>query len=201
MIDLSSITLCAVSSIKIEETISAINACKKYCNFKNIIFFSDQDVPYGQKINKINNIQDYNSFILNTLPDHISQEDYVLTIQWDGFIVNHESWSNDFLNYDYIGAPWPWINNICGNGGFCLKSKRFFQIQKQILVNYENKNNHPEDLLLCYHLRSKFIKFGCKYAPPEIAYKFAIEYKNPNYDIDKPFGFHDLRVNPQYKLL
>ena len=74
--------------------------------------------------------------------------DFVLIIQDDGHIVNPHLWDNEFLNYDYIGAPWPnnkkWknrfskydekvssniirnfnLNNI-GNGGFSLRSKNF----------------------------------------------------------------------------
>lgn len=200
IIDLSKITLCAISSVKIPETIKAIEICKKYCAFKDIIFFSDQDVPYGKKISQLSSIQDYNNFVLFKLPNLVDSE-FILTIHWDGFIINPDSWINEFYNYDYIGAPWRWIGNICGNGGFCLKSKKFLEAQKEIISSNNIPNNAAEDLVLCYYLRQQFIQKKCVYAPPEIAYKFSTETIDPNFFTQKPFGFHDFKYHPQYRLL
>ena len=33
--------------------------------------------------------------------------DHFLLIQWDGHAVNAAAWTDEFLAYDYIGAPWP----------------------------------------------------------------------------------------------
>ena len=32
--------------------------------------------------------------------------DFVLKVEFDSCIVNPFAWSDDFFNYDYIGAPW-----------------------------------------------------------------------------------------------
>ena len=31
----------------------------------------------------------------------------MLIVQDDGFIINKNLWDEEFLSYDYIGAPWP----------------------------------------------------------------------------------------------
>lgn len=204
MIDLSRITLCAVSSVKIPETIKSLEICQKECLFNNVIFFSDKDVPHRYKIPTICNIQEYNSFILHKLPELILplMSDFLLTVHWDGFIVNPNSWTNSFYEYDYVGAPWPWYNNQCGNGGFCLKSKKFISLQMDIVSN-KIKTNVNEDIILSIAFRKRFIKSGCKYADPEIAYAFSTEYpsRNDKYKFEKPFGFHNFKYNPKYKQL
>lgn len=57
---------------------------------------------------------------------------HALLMEWDAGINDVSMWSDDFLNYDYIGAPWdepggkpvsPTNQNV-GNGGFALMSKR-----------------------------------------------------------------------------
>jgi len=195
VIDLTNTTLVVVGSTRVQENLKAIEICEKYCNFYKTIFFSDQDVPNKFAIPKMNSIREYDNFIVKQLPKHI-ESDFALTIHWDGFIVNPDAWTNDFFEYDYIGAPWPWWNHICGNGGFCLKSKKFFDTQK-VLFNESYVVDDPDDVDLCIKNRQNFISLGCLYAPPQIAYQFSTEYGG--YDNYKSFGFHDFKINPQFK--
>ena len=114
------------------------------------------------------------------------------------YITDHiidESWTNEFLEYDYIGAPWPWYDHKAGNGGFCLKSSKFMRLQKQICRNHKTKHNEDEEL--CIVLRSIFEGYDCKYAHKELAYLFSTEVG----DIEKnrSFGFHDFKYHPQLK--
>jgi hypothetical protein len=37
--------------------------------------------------------------------------EFAILVHEDGFIVNPECWSDEFLKYDYIGAPWPIPND------------------------------------------------------------------------------------------
>lgn len=72
---------------------------------------------------------------------------YVLIIQYDGFILNPDAWTDEFLEYDYIGAPW-WYTDDCnvGNGGFSLRSKKLLEI----LANDDSiLETHPEDHHIC----------------------------------------------------
>lgn len=194
MLDLSFITLIAIGSTKINETIAAIKHCESVCKFKETIFFTDAHVENAKKISKMNSIKDYDRFVVKELP-YLLDVDYALTVHWDGFIVNPSAWHTDFLKYDYIGAPWPWFDNKCGNGGFCLKSRKFLETQK-ILTEHIDANQ-PDDVLLCLTLRKQFEKYGCKYAPPDVAYRFSTEHGN--YQIFKSFGFHDFKIHPNFK--
>ena len=201
-LNLNNVTLVAISSVKTEETLAAIQHCLNLCSFNNVVFFTDFDSEYTFKIDRINSITDYNNFVYYELPNKI-YDDFALIIQWDGFIVNPHSWTNKFLEYDYIGAPWPWVNHQCGNGGFSLRSKKFLETQNKLSKIYKLKDDiHQsgnEDVMLCRVLRDEFIKNGCRYSTPEIGYQFATEHGN--YNENKSFGFHRLDFHPQFRLI
>ena len=66
-----------------------------------------------------------------------------LIFQTDSIILkeNKEKIYN-YLEYDYVGAPWPFINNEIGNGGFSLrrKSKMLEIIEKCPYESIDNKS-------------------------------------------------------------
>lgn len=200
MLDLSNISLVAVGSTKIDETLAALDICSSNVIFKDITFYTDAEIKH-QKYNivnipKMNSIRDYDRFIICELPFRTNAE-FCLTIHWDGFIVNTKAWDPIFLKYDYIGAPWPWYKNICGNGGFCLKSRKFLENQKQLISKIQV--NQPDDVILCVTYRNHFLLNDCKFAPPSIAYKFSTEYGD--YSAHNSFGFHDFKYHPIFKEL
>ena len=42
---------------------------------------------------------------------------HVLKIEWDGWIIDASQWTDEFLHYDYIGAPWQYLDDWnVGNG-------------------------------------------------------------------------------------
>jgi hypothetical protein len=72
-------------------------------------------------------------------------------------IVRPELWSNDFLEYDYIGAPWMYSDTSyitdegehvpVGNGGFCLRSKKFLEMPTKLGLKLDHRQgfyNHDE---------------------------------------------------------
>lgn len=196
-LNLKNVTCIAVTSDKIKETIKAIEICQSFCDFHDCFIFTHEKINFKHKIiEPITQKTNYDNFIVKHLPFHI-ESDFCLTIHWDGFIVNPKAWNNEFFNYDYIGSPWPQHGGICGNGGFCLKSRKFLKTQKNLVKNIQV--TQPDDVILCIRLRNWFEYYGCKYAPKDIAYKFASE--EGNYDDHNSFGFHDLNLNPQFKNL
>jgi hypothetical protein len=199
MLELKNILLIAIGSTKIAETQKAIDICLSKSSFKDVIYFTDDSsAKYRYEIDKLNSIKDYDYFVLKKLPFLINNKaDYYLTIHWDGFIVNPKSWDSRFLQYDYIGAPWPWFNYICGNGGFCLKSQKFIETQIELIDELDTSK--PDDVALCISSRQKFIARGCSYAPPEIAFKFSTEAGG--YERFNSFGFHDFKYNLFFKSL
>lgn len=206
MLDLSSkVILLAFGSTKIQETIKAIKHCQKMVAFYDTVYLTDHIVNETNirhvPVRNIPSIKDYQTFIVNESPDLILSSipdtfnGHFLFINWDGFIINSESWTNEFLDYDYVGAPWPWFDYKVGNGGFCLKSSKFIRFQQHICRNH--KVIHNEDVELCIILRSIFEEYNCKYANKELAYCFSTEVG----DIakNKSFGFHDFKYNSQFQ--
>lgn len=194
-INLSNTTLIAATSDKISETLKALKHCMNCCSFYDVKIFTHTPVGLKHKIiKKIESKRDYDNFIIKKLPYEIESE-YCLTIQYDGFIVNPNSWTDEFFDYDYIGAPWPWLEDLVGNGGFCLKSKKFLECQKNIVKDIEI--NNADDVTLSEILRDNFISVGCKYAPSNLAYKFSTEHGS--YEKNQSFGFHDFRLHRMFE--
>lgn len=206
MLKLDNVTLVAVSSIKIEENINALISSSKYIEFNSIKFIS-----HIKPINLSTNIEyieceklDYIGFSRYTFLElwkHINT-DFCLLVHHDGYVINPECWSDDFLNYDYIGAPWPYSNNAyitdtgehvrVGNGGFCLRSKKILKMPTDLGLTLEERQGfYNDDGNFCVYHRDKFINNGIKYAPIDIAARFSYENNiDENKDINKTFGFH-----------
>lgn len=148
-------------------------------------------------------IDQYNNFIVKELSGIIKTE-FVLIIQYDGMAVKSKYWTNDFYNYDYIGAPWPdrfsWIEQgeKVGNGGFSLRSAKLLEALKDdsIIFHNENPRFKNEDAVICQgygeYLKRKH---KIKYAPVELANTFSHEWCNPT---GKTFGFHGVWNTPLY---
>lgn len=210
-INLPNVDLITINTVNPEIGMQVLLKCKEQIDFGNVILFTNKDIKTQDNI-KIIKIQelsyaDYNNFCLKL--KNYSDNDFVLLVQDDGFIINPNLWTDDFLNYDYIGAPWPadtpWsvetskINRI-GNGGFSLRSKKFLEFSNTFdrvlptLVPRFGYFTH-EDLFLCILKYYEAINYGIKYAPLDVAIKFS--YENPcsdlgvyNFNIKNHFGFH-----------
>jgi hypothetical protein len=143
--------------------------------------------------------KDYNRFCVQDILNYVNTE-FVLIFQTDGFILNPHLWEDDFLKYDYIGAPWPDnINSRIGNGGFSLRSKKFLEVSHKLKyidgIGLSGGDCTPEDYLLCRHYYDYLIKAGIKFAPIDVAIKFSFEQSIPEYpdwNNNMSFGFHGL---------
>jgi hypothetical protein len=154
------------------------------------------------KINKLS-YQEYNGFLLNIF-DYWKDDSYLMLCQPDGYPIISKNWTDDFLNYDYIGAPWPFFNhtfrNRVGNGGFSIRSKKYLYTCKKLFNNFPNieKYHMYEDFLCCNIYYDEMLSLGIKFAPIEIASKFSYENIIPerNFDLEYCFGMHDLKNEP-----
>ena len=114
MLNLKNIDLIAISSDKPVETIKSINYSSQGIEFGSIkfithikkedLFDTNTDNIEFLKIEEITSHQEYNDFCL-TLKKYTSN-DFILLIQNDSFVTNLDKWTDEFLEYDYIGAPW-----------------------------------------------------------------------------------------------
>lgn len=128
---------------------------------------------------------DYSRFVLRELPAHVHTP-YVLVSQWDGFVVDGAAWSDEFLEFDYVGAVWDDVPaEVCvGNGGFSLRSRRLLEAGRDPRIT----TLHPEDAVLCRTYRGLLEQeHGVRFAPPALARRFAFENERP---AGPAFGFH-----------
>ena len=130
----------------------------------------------------------YNLFLTSLEFWNLLVGEKILIYQEDSCIFKDNI--DDFLNYDYVGAPWPYTQNdnpLCvGNGGFSLRTKQhMINVINAISINdtqfnsstldYMRKNNltvPPEDVYFTLNM----IKFNIgKVAPYNDAKSFSTE--------------------------
>jgi hypothetical protein len=100
--------------------------------------------------------------------------------QWDGFIRDVSLWDDEFLKYDYIGAPWPSsvlmpgvpVQFNVGNGGFCIRSKKLLDF---VATDSRIINHYLEDVVYAQLNRAYLEMNGFTFAPFELARKFSWE--------------------------
>jgi len=192
MVELKDITLCCVDNRHPELGLNALERTCKEIKFQEVLFFTDSSFNVSSSIENlkiipldhVTSIDAYSHFMLKELNQFIHTS-HVLSIQWDGYVINPQSWQQEFLNYDYIGAPWPFESgNRVGNGGFSLRSKRLLMALQDDRI----KAFHPEDNCICMDHREFLEKeYGIRFPSPELAEKFAYEFAPPR---GNPFGFH-----------
>jgi hypothetical protein len=163
--------------------------------FANVLVFSDNPEKWTNydvvRIPKILSIDDYNFFILEKLVNYITS-DFVLIIQYDGFVLNPELFDSKFFEYDYIGAPWPDGSDFdVGNGGFSLRSKKLLRRVASLSHHYEKQ---PEDVYICKILRPTLEQEGMIFAPRDCAARFSVEFPRVTYST---FGFHGIFNLPE----
>jgi predicted nucleotidyltransferase len=195
-IKLPNVTLISVDCINLERTQKALTISQLGIEFGAVKFLTSfpADDPNAINIPHIGSVEDYNTFCINELYKYVDT-DYVLMVEYDGFILNADSWTDEFLKYDYIGAPisrkasWdesiPWV---VGNSGFCLRSKRFLELSAKLSAEKKIIKHFPEDVAVCVWYKDEFVKEGMTYAPAELAMKFSVQEDYGAYH--KPFGFH-----------
>ncbi|MFA7309068.1 MAG: DUF5672 family protein [Patescibacteria group bacterium] len=204
---LSNVTLLGIDCINIERLQKALDISSLNIEFGEVKLLTSLPTEDSRKVEipHIGSIEDFSKFSICDLYKYVST-DYVLLVQYDGFVLNPDSWNDEFLKYDYIGAPWlvaDWATKnfdfpeellgtwIVGNGGFSLRSKKFLETSSRLAKEGAFKKYHPEDVVMCVWDRDKLEKEGIKFAPVDIAKQFSIEGDDDVYD--KQFGFHSLK--------
>jgi hypothetical protein len=217
MVNLEKVTLVSVTSVNVDRTIKALKHSCKGINFGDVMLLTDKDISVdGIKTIKIEPIDyvGYSHFIIYELYKYINTE-FALIIQDDGFVINPEKWDDNFLEYDYIGAPWPIpsegdnityrdpFGNLMrvGNGGFSLRSKKILSLATELNLEWKPYFGFwNEDGFFCCHNKHLYEERGCVYAPIEVAAKFSIENSIEENKGIETFGFHG-KHNNNYRLI
>jgi len=186
---LPDVTLLAVTDVALSATARALNLSQRRLRFGETLFLSNRPPPPNvtaewRRIPPIGSRSEYSRFMLRNLAAHVATQ-HVLCVQWDGYVLDPDQWDSAFLDYDYIGAPWPhFVDGMrVGNGGFSLRSHRLVEACAELPIG-----NEPEDVAICRTHRPMLEqRFGLRFAPEEVAQRFAYERMTPT---GKEFGFH-----------
>jgi len=147
-------------------------------------------------------LKEYNQFCLAELYRYI-QTSHCLTIQSDSYIANAGAWEDGWLQYDYIGAPWPpghsGTDYRVGNSGFCLRSRTLLETTSALpndsyVWRGKVKPSCRDDVITCVMYRPHLERLGLRFAPVDVAARFAFENPIPEAPtLDGQFGVHEYR--------
>lgn len=195
---LSQVTLVALTNKDFEGHKKAIDKSCEEIEFGGVKLIWDE---------KCNSIDEWNRKIIYDLPKYIDTE-YALLIHADGYVSHPNLWREEFLGYDYIGAPWPLptdghsYRTLSGElvrvgNSVSLRSKKLMdlaaQVPEEMFWNIKDKvGNSNEDGFICCHSREWLEMQGCKFAPLEVAKHFSKEHEILENVGLSTFAFHSL---------
>jgi len=191
MLSLDRVTLCCIDCVNYDLALAALDQCTQKCRFARVLLVTDRAIAFDGvetvRVPTLDSRDAYSRFVIKELGQYIAT-DFVLLIQWDGYVLSGQAWSDEFLGYDYIGARWPWYHDghTVGNGGFSLRSK-------QLLNALRDPHIVPlplEDEAICRTYRIHLeTRHGIRFAPESVADRFSFEASSFS---SVPFGFHGL---------
>lgn len=225
MINIPNVTLVAIDCVDPKGAMASLKYSMRGINFRDVFLFTSDPFVNPEKgiqvwgIDKMDGLSDYSDFVLHLIQKVDS--DYVLIVQSDGFVINPGNWDPKFLEYDYIGSPWPadpaWADkqtaraeihrifpyNRVGNGGFSLRSRKFMEISNRFIT----AGIYGEDCYLCTIHYDYMVKNGIRFAPFDLALRFS--YENPLPEMEYPnrlnpdlhFGFHGRQLNNSEEII
>lgn len=193
MLSLPDVTLLAIDTLNHAGTARVLEHCQSLVRFGDCVVYTDQPLHPAFLKREITarcirmercGLDAVLAYLWYAAAFEINTS-HMLYVHWDSGICNVEAWTGEFMQYDYIGAPWWYGDGLdVGNGGFSLRSKALMQY----LGNHEEMRlRHPEDSAICRRYRPRLEANGFKFAPFKLAQQFSIECVK--YD-GKPFGFH-----------
>jgi len=176
-------------------------------DYGDVVVFSDQRIPgISEEIRWVQvprwpSSKVFGRWMWSDLADHLKTSHFLLT-EWDCWVTNPEMWTDEFLEYDYIGAPWwtPPGNYNVGNG--CgLRSRRLMQYLKDhptefFLADDQEPFQGNDDTTMSIIYRPALERAGFRWADEQLASRLAFEYTRPSLT-SKHFMFHDSFNFPQ----
>ena len=212
-LSLPNVTLAVMTSVDLYGAIHALEYSMRGIEFGDVVLITHRkplslprSIRYSHTA-KLDNIDKFNYKMMYELGDHI-HTDYALIVHADGFVVHPESWQDVFLDYDYIGSPWPLPQNdyayrdakgeiVRVGNSVSIRSKRLMEFPREAGLKWEKMpedDNYNEDTLICCKYRNVFEEAGMRFAPIEVAKYFGHEHMIPEImDVEAPFLFHKWR--------
>lgn len=192
MIDLRQLTLVVVATRGHALTKIAIEDCLRQAEFGAVLIYTDDPARVGIPNAQYFEVPDWDNkkaagqFYYAKAAENV-RTPAGLYLEWDAGIFNPGKWKPEFMQYDYIGAPWNTSDDMkVGNGGFTIMSQRLGNF---LVTNFKNYPCYT-DWDVCRTWRKKIEHAtGFKWAPYELAREFAWELapRSPN-----TFGYHGI---------
>jgi hypothetical protein len=190
---LQDVTLIGVDCVDVHRLIRAAEISAAELEYDDVRLLSSlsADNAWVTAIPHLADIEAYNDFILVQLHRYVDTP-HALVIQHDGFVLNPDAWTDEFRQWDYIGAPWDVDGHrVVGNGGFSLRSRQL--LQRLAKPELARPPGVPEDWFVCVSARDLLERDGFRFAPPDLAHRFSFE-GDPAFGVSwsGQFGFHGL---------
>jgi Protein of unknown function (DUF5672) len=194
MLKLSDVTLVLIETREHDLAKLALEECERQAEFGDVLVFTDRPSIFMRADRRVINVPDWpvkegwSKCFWYEVPLHV-RTSHILGIQWDSWVVEPEMWRDEYLNYDFIGAPWWYRDGMnVGNGGFSLRSTKFARFIRK------HRDKFPcvtavDDDLYCRKYRQRLQDEGFVWAPEPLALDFAFECVRPDPSA-KHFGFH-----------
>jgi hypothetical protein len=195
------LTIVSIDSLNYNATALALDKTREMFPDAKIVTISDKDfypdadwyeVPkFDSKI--------HSKICLHNVYDVVDTE-WALFVQYDGFPTNPEFWTDDFLNYDYVGGIM-WNRDgdpVVGCGGFSLRSKKMLDLSRYLEQDFTSTEfgwDWLEDQLISHTYRPWLESQGIKFATPEIANLWCREAPQ---GAPTSVGFHAHNLIPEY---
>ena len=217
MLKIPDVTLFAIDCFSPQRTLDAMLFSTQWVKFGDVILLTDMRkqfhkpswvriIHHEESTRKVPRPQapyhpplpiDYELAVMRE-PSKYVQTSHLIHMEWDSAVLNRAAWDNDWLKYDFIGAPWHphhepgWppcdgeTNNV-GNGGFSLKSLKFVTLTAEATVLFKDDPGIcSSDMWPCRTIRPWLEQHGVTFAPETVAEKFSCE----NRIYSGQFGYH-----------
>lgn len=178
---------------------------KDFEGHKRALDLSSEGIEWGSR--KIiwdatmTSIDDWNKKMIYELHNYV-QTDFAMVIHADGYVIRPDLWRDEWLQYDYIGAPWPLPNDAfsyrdpTGNlirvgNSVSLRSKRLLRLPTELGLPWRSYyGNTNEDGFLCCHNKQILEENGCRFAEIDEAVHFSKEWEIEENKGIETFAFH-----------
>lgn len=192
MLDLTNCTLICLTNQKLPEHEYAIKKSSEGIKWGATKMVVDYDCT---------SIDIWNYKVIFELHRYV-ETDFAMFIHADGYVRNPGLWNPDWLNYDYIGAPWPLPRDdysyltpkgelVRVGNSVSLRSKRLLKFPSHLGLAWKSYyGNTNEDGFLCCHNRDILKQHGIRFAPLEVAVHFSKEHEIPENQGIETFAFH-----------
>lgn len=196
MLKLHNVTLIALSGINYHtnENLEAIERSRKGIEWGAVKYIQQGDII---------DINSWNRACIFDLWKYVDTE-FAMFIHGDGYVIRPDLWRDEWLQYDFIGAPWPLPKDdysyrdeegrlIRVGNSVSLRSKRILALPTMLKLPWKPYyGNTNEDGFLCCHNRIKLEHMGIRFAPLEVAKYFSKEHEIPENQGIETFAFHSL---------